>query len=151
VNNLGNRTVSGLDLQFIWDGSPRRGFGIIANYLQVQENALEKQLQVPEYSVYSYGELGRPLFQDYVFVKLRIVGRLLGKRYGFAYSAGDTFPTITSSGPDALLDGRLSFQFSDAKLELSLENFFDRRYQLVPTFFMPPRTFRLTIAWEFWD
>ncbi|MCG8603941.1 TonB-dependent receptor, partial [bacterium] len=151
VDNLGDRTVSGVDLQFIWNPSPRRGFGIITNYLRVQESGLEKQLQVPEYSVYSYAELGQPLFQGYVFVKLRVAARLFGKRYGFSYSASDTFPTVTSSGPDAVLDGRLSFQFSDAKLVLSMENLLDRRYQLVPAFFMPPRTFRLTIAWEFWD
>ncbi|MFQ5825093.1 MAG: TonB-dependent receptor domain-containing protein [bacterium] len=150
--NLGHRTIHGVDIKFIWNYLPGGQFGFIGTFLQVEEDALEKQLEVPEFSIYSYLEMGHSFFEDYVYVTLRLVGRFIGKRYGLIYNMeGSILPEIISLGETALLDGKLTFQFTDASIFISMENLFDRRYQLVPGFFMPPKTFRFGIVWEFWD
>ncbi|MFQ5752428.1 MAG: TonB-dependent receptor plug domain-containing protein [bacterium] len=150
-SNLGDRTISGLDLKFIWNYFSTGQFGFIGSFLNVQENSLAKQLQVPEYSIYSYLEMGRPFFQDYVFIKLRLIGRFFGERFGPFYAGPAALPEITKLGANIVLDGQSTFQFKDAKLTVSWENLLDKRYQLVPGFFMPPRTLRFSIEWEFWD
>lgn len=150
--NLGSRTIHGLDFKFVWNYLPGGEFGFIGSILQMEEDAPEKQLQAPEFSVYSYLEMGHRFFQDFVYVTLRLIGRFFGKRHGLLYNTQDAIlPQITTLGETALLDGKLTFHFTDAAISLSMENLFDKRYQLVPSFFAPPKTFRFGIEWEFLD
>ncbi len=149
--NSGNRTISGLDFKFIWNYLPNGQFGFIGSYLILKEDESEKQLQVPEFNIYSYFELGRSFFQDYVFIKLRLNGRIFGKRFGPLYTNNPYFPENGERSANAILDGQVSFQFSDANLSVSMENIFRTQYQLVPGFFMPIRALRVKIEWEFWD
>lgn len=150
-SNLGSRTIKGLDIKFIWNYLPGGQFGVIGSLLHVEEEP-EKQLQVPEFSIYAYLGMGHNFFDDFVYVTLRLSGRFIGKRYGLIYPSRDsTFPQITTLGGTAVLDGKLTLHFTDAAIFLSIENLLDKRYQLVPEFFMPPKTFRFGIEWEFWD
>jgi outer membrane cobalamin receptor len=149
--NLGFRTVHGLDLKFVWNYLPAGQFGFIGSFLQVEEDTPEKQLQVPEYSIYSYVQMGRSFFQDYVFVTLRLVGRLFGERSGLIYQDGSVFPETTTLGQTAVLDGKMTFEFAYASMFLAIENLLDKKYQRVPGFYMPPKTFRFGIEWELWN
>ncbi|MFQ5602517.1 MAG: TonB-dependent receptor plug domain-containing protein [bacterium] len=149
--NLGVRTLAGIEAKFNWNFYRTGKFGAIASYLKVKETAREKRLRVPEINFYSYFEIGRNFFEEYVFIKLRLVNRIYGTRWGPFYSFGASFPTMAKRDLNVLFDGQLTFQFSDARLLISMENITDARYQLVPGFFMPPKTLRFGIEWEFWD
>lgn len=149
--NLGFRSVHGLDIKFVWNYLPAGEFGFIGSFQQVEENAPEKQLQVPEYSIYSYVQMSHSFFKHYVFVTLRLVGRIFGERFGLIYQDGSLFPGITTLGQTAVLDGKMTFEFTDASIFLSIENLLDKKYQRVPGFFMPPKTFRFGIEWELWN
>jgi outer membrane cobalamin receptor len=149
--NLGDRTIRGVDLRLIWNCLSGGQLGVVGSYLHLREDDPAKRLQVPKYVLYSYLEYVRPFFQKFVFVKLRVAGRVFGKRFGLFYPSGATVPEMMKKENDAILDGQISFEFSDAKLSLSIENLLDRDYQLVPGFSMPPKTFRFAIEWEFLD
>lgn len=149
--NLGERTIAGVDFKLLWNYASGGQMGLIGSLLKVDEADFEKQLQVPEVSLYSYVEYGRHFFDRYVYATLRLIGRFYGARYGFDYSGNVPLPEITQLEPDAVFDGQINLEFSDATLQFSMENLLDRRYQLVPGFFMPPRTLRFGIGWEFLD
>lgn len=149
--NLGKRTVRGVDAKFVWTIFPDTEVGLFGSYLNVAEDAPEKQLQIPEFAVYSFLETGHLFFDDFVFIRLRVSSRLFGERHGLFFASSTSPPDRAVLNPDALLDTKLSFEFSNAALYVSWENLLDRRYQLVPGFFMPPRTLRFGVDWEFLD
>lgn len=149
--NLDTRTVSGLDTKFIWTIFPALEFGFIGSYLNVAEDAAAKQVQIPEFRVYSYFEAGDLFFDDFVFIRLRLSSRIFGERHGLFFANSTNLPEQTTLDPDVVFDTKFSFEFSNAALYVSWENLFDRRYQLVPGFFMPPRTLRFGVDWEFLD
>ncbi len=161
AQNFDRRTVSGVDLSANWQPAASTQLGLVGSYLYVRENQSALQLQVPEYSLYSFAQVRTRLFENSVGVTLRLIGRIYGVRYGWAYSGGATLPTFERRSADALLDGKLTLAFASANVVLSYENIFDRQtvntdvlqrtYELVPGFSMPPRTFRVGIDWEFWD
>jgi outer membrane cobalamin receptor len=149
--NSGARTISGVDGKFRWTYSQFGEAGLTGSYWHVWEDDPIKSLLVPEYKLYVYVEGGRHLFQNFVWAKIRLMGRLFGTRAGRQYPTGSSLPTLRNLGTNAVLDGQLSFEFHSARLLLSMENIFNRTYELTPGFFMPPQTFRLAIEWEFWD
>ncbi len=149
--NMEPRTVSGLDLKAVLDYSQGGQAGIVASFLYTDKRHRERRLRVPEYSIYTYLEYGRNLFERYVFVKARLSGRFYGKRAGFVYDPGGSFPTPELRPATAIMDGKLTLLFKSATVNVSYENILDRRYELVPGFTMPPRTLRFGIEWEFWD
>ncbi|RMF64838.1 MAG: TonB-dependent receptor [Calditrichaeota bacterium] len=149
--NLGDQTTLGASLRLKWDFAAHARFGLTASYLNVTQDDPVKQLQVPEYSVFSFLEAGHSFFEEYVFARLRVEARVYGKRKGWAYAAGSEIPALVERGPDAILSAKLSFQFTDAQFFVSMENVFDRQYELVPHFKMPPQTLRFGIDWEFFD
>lgn len=149
--NLGKRTILGHDLKFIWKFLPGGELGFISSYLTVKEPEFSKQLQVPEVSIYSYVELGNFFFEDFVYINLRFVGRVFGERFGLFFGEEGTAPVVGKLSETSVFDGQISFQFSDARVSISMENILDNNYQLVPGFIMPPKTLRFGIAWEFWD
>ncbi len=150
-NNLGSRTVSGVDVKFRWNPLRWGELGIIANYLYVTEDEPQKRLFVPEYFIINYLEYGRPLFDKYVFVRLRASGRVYGKRSGWIYNNSTDLPVLTAAQPVFVADVKASLVFSDATFTFSFENILDQQYQLRPGLFMPPRTFRFSVDWQFWD
>jgi len=91
------------------------------------------------------------MFEKYVYVNLRLIGRVFGESSGLTYENSPSLPSVVKLPETTVFDGQISFQFSDARLSISMENLFDKKYQLVPGFFMPPKTFRFGISWEFWD
>lgn len=149
--NLDRRTISGVDFKLVWDYLRGGQAGVVSSFLNVSQSEKVKQLQVPEYSIYSYLEYGHPFFEEYVFVRLRVSGRFYGERWGFVYPAGASLPVFVSRSPLAVADAKVSLVFADATLTISYENLFDRRYELVPGFSMPPRMLRFGVAWEFLD
>lgn len=149
--NSNQRTISGLDFKLNWKFSRFGQLGLTGSYWHVWENDLIKQLLVPEFKMYGFVEGGRYFFQRYVLIKLRLMGRKFGEHYGWEFDNASSFPILKKVGNNAVFDGQISFEFSAARLLLSMENIFDRRYQLTPGFFMPPKTFRFAIEWEFWD
>ena len=149
--NLDKRTVLGHDFKFIWKYFKGGEFGFVGSYLTVAEPGPSKRLQVPEISIYSYLDLGRQMFENYVYVNLRLIGRVFGEISGLTYENSPSLPSVVKLPETTVFDGQISFQFSDARLSISMENLFDKKYQLVPGFFMPPKTFRFGIVWEFWD
>ncbi len=76
---------------------------------------------------------------------------VFGDRSGLIYENNSFLPSTVNLPEAVVFDSQISFQFSDARLSISMENLFDKKYQLVPGFFMPPKTFRFGIVWEFWD
>jgi len=149
--NLGTRTIHGVDFRLIWNYLRGGQFGLVGSYWHLREDELAKRLQVPKYVLYSYLEYGHYFFRKFVFITLRVDGRLLGERFGLTYQSGTSIPQTTMLDADVILDGQITFEFSDAKLALSMENLLNRHYQLVPGFFMPPKTFRFGVDWEFQD
>jgi len=149
--NFGSRTIRGVDSKLIWTVFRDTEFGFIGSYMNVAESASEKQLQIPEFVVYSYFETGHLFFDEFVFIRLRLSSRLFGERHGLFFASSTSLPERTVLDPDAVFDIKFSFEFSDAALYVSWENLLDRRYQLIPGFFMPPRTLRFGVDWEFWD
>ncbi|MCH8018529.1 TonB-dependent receptor [candidate division KSB1 bacterium] len=149
--NSGKRTVLGHDFKFIWKYFKGGEFGFVSSYVTVTEPGPSKRLQVPEISIYSYLDLGSPMFENYVYVNLRLIGRIFGERSGLTYENSPSLPSVVKLPEATVFDGQISFQFSDARLSISMENLFDKKYQMVPGFFMPPKTFRFGISWEFWD
>ncbi len=149
--NSGARTISGVGGKLTWKYAEFGEAGLSGSFWHVWEDDPIKSLFVPEYKLYAYVEGGRLLFQKFVLAKIRLMGRLFGTRVGWQYQTGSSVPTLRDLGTNAVLDGQLSFQFHSARLLLSMENIFNRTYELTPGFFMPPQTFRLAIEWEFWD
>ncbi|MFQ5637121.1 MAG: TonB-dependent receptor plug domain-containing protein [bacterium] len=149
--NLDDRTVSGLELKLTWEKFPGGRLGLIASVMNVTETAVEKQLQVPEFSIYTYLETGRPFFQKYVFIRLRLAGRMFGRRYGIDFLNPAGLARYQQLDSNAIFDGQISLEFAGARALFSLENLFGTRYQMVPGFFMPEKMFRFSIEWEFWD
>jgi outer membrane cobalamin receptor len=151
-SNMGKRTVNGVSLDLKWRIQRDSRLGIVGSFLKVQEDEPEKQLLVPEYNLYSYAETGHDFFEDYIFIRLRAVGRAYGKRYGYDYASSQVvFPDIVSMPVDMLFDAKVSFIFSGPEIWIAWENIFDRRYELVTGFSMPPRSLRFGIEWAFWD
>ncbi|MFQ5707575.1 MAG: TonB-dependent receptor plug domain-containing protein [bacterium] len=149
--NLGRRTMDGLDFKLIWNYWTYGQFGLVASYLRVEENASQKALQVPEASIYTYLEIGHSFLEQFVFIKLRLSGKYFGQHDGLAYRNGSLFPEVVPVDAKTILDGKITFQFTDAQFFLSMENMFDTRYQLVPDFLMPPRVMKFGVEWEFLD
>ena len=149
--DLGKRTVLGHDFKFIWKYFKGGEFGFVSSYLTVTEPGPSKRLQMPEISIYSYLDLGGHMFENYVYVNIRFIGRVFGERSGLIYENNSFLPSTVNLPEAVVFDSQISFQFSDARLSISMENLFDKKYQLVPGFFMPPKTFRFGIVWEFWD
>ncbi|MFQ5675253.1 MAG: TonB-dependent receptor domain-containing protein [bacterium] len=149
--NLGSRTVLGYDLKLVWKYTARGEFGFVHAYRTVPEGGSAKALDVPEFSLYSYLELGGHFFEDYVYINLRLIGRVFGERSGRVFANSASLPSFARLPEGGVLDGQISFQFSDARLSISMENLFDKRYELVPGFRMPPKTLRFGISWEFID
>jgi len=149
--NSSRRTISGADVKFNWKFSRFGQLGLAGSYWHVWENDLIKQLLMPGFKMYGFAEWGRYFFQRYVLIKMRLMGRAFGEHHGWKFSNAETFPTLKKIDSNAVMDGQVSFEFASARLLLSMENIFDRRYQLTPEFFMPPKTFRFAIEWEFWD
>lgn len=151
VRNLDDRTVMGVELEFVQAFGASGELGLSGSFLRVSESEDEKQLQVPEYVLYPYVEYGRPLFENSVHVRLRVNGRIFGERIGLFYDAGAGFPQYVTRSPAAVLDAMLMLVFAGPTVKFSYENIFDLEYELVPGFSMPPRTLRFEIAWAFWD
>ncbi len=151
ARNLGLRTVSGLDLKASWDYLKNGQLGMVAAFLNVSESDPGKQTRLPEYNISSYAEIGRAFFDKFVFMRLSVIARLYGSRLGFAYPDGSIQPSLTSRSSDFVLDSKLTLIFASAVLTVSYENIFNRRYELVPGFSMPPRMLRFGVHWEFWD
>lgn len=149
--NSGARTISGVDGKVTWKYAEFGETGLTGAYWRVWEGDPIKSLFVPEYKLYAYVEGGRLLFQKFVLAKIRLIGRLFGERVGWQNQTGAPAPNLRKLGTNAVLDGQLSFEFSSARLLLSMENIFNRTYELTPGFVMPPKTFRFAIEWEFWD
>lgn len=148
--NLGTRTVQGVDLSGRWEIWSNVRFGLAATFMQVRQSTALKQLGLPEVCGYAYVEGGRHLFEKFVFVKLRLAGRLFGSRLDYFYGV-DVQPPIVALPTAGVLAAKLTAQFAGARLFFSVENIFTRRYQLVPGFLMPPRFMRFGVDWEFWD
>ncbi len=151
VENLGVRSLAGMDVSAVWRPFANGELGVVGTFLRVGQSAVEKQLQVPEYSAYTYIEAGHAALEEFVFVRLRLAARLLGRRTGIDYRTENRVPTFVTSGPNAILDGQIAFEFKDARAVFSLENLLDTEYRIVPGFLMPDRRFRFSIDWEFWD
>ncbi|NIR72490.1 TonB-dependent receptor [candidate division KSB1 bacterium] len=151
VSNLDNRTTAGLDLKFSWDFWRTGRFGFVGSYLNLTEQSPEKQLQVPEYAIYSYLEVGHHFFEKFVFFRARFVGRVLGERHGINFLTARSTPTRVDLDSEVIFDAQATAQFSDAKITASFENIFGISYELVPGFPMPERMFRFGIEWAFLD
>jgi len=151
AGNLGLRAVSGLDLKASWDYLKNGQMGVIANFLNVLDSDPSKETRLPEYNITSFAEIGRSLFDKFVFMRMRVSARFYGSRIGFAYPESSLQPILTSRSADVVLDSKLTLIFASAVLTVSYENILNRRYELVPGFSMPPRMLRFGVHWEFWD
>lgn len=151
LKNAGTRTIHGVDFSMDWRPVKHGKLGFVTSYMQVKESEIEKQLEVPEFQIYSYFQIGHSFFENYVFVTLRLDGRFFGKRHGLKFSDPTTFPVITNLSETAVVDGKISLHFTDATIFFGIDNLFDNIYQLVPGFFVQPRAFRFGIEWEFLD
>jgi len=149
--NSGVRNIRGADAKLIWKYAAGGQAGFVGSYLHVNENALNKQLLVPEWSFYSFLEYGHSFFDKYVFIKVRLDGRFFGKRTGLSYVNDPNFGDYVQLNSDFVVDGKISLIFKDAKIVIAQENMFDRVYQLTPGFLMPIRNIRFGVEWEFWD
>ncbi len=159
--NFDHRTTGGVDLELTWNYQNGGAVGLAGNYLLVADAETETELQVPEYFVNTYVQQGFPLFEKFVYVKLRGNARVLGKRFGWFYPSGAALPLFDKRGSKVVFDAKISLVFADATVNFSWENIFDQStfvettlvedYQLVPGFSMPPRTLRFGIDWQFWD
>lgn len=149
--NAGARTVSGAESKLNWNYSRFGCAGLAGSYWKAWDDDPIKALFVPEYKLYGYLENGRHFFQKFVLVKARLIGRIFGPHVGWEYENNSPLPTLRNLGTNAVVDGQISFKFTSARLLISMENVFDRYYELVPRFSMPPKTFRFTIEWEFLD
>lgn len=149
--NLGKRTVTGIDLKARWQYLSRCHLGFSGNYLFVAQNTPEKQLTVPAYDSYAYLDYGRPFFDNYVFISAYFATRFFGRRWGWLRQSVSALPSVVAREPGMTLNARVNLVFSDVVLTFSYENISNELYEMVPGFYMPPRTFRFSVDWQFWD
>lgn len=157
--NFNERKIGGVDLSLKWSYRTNTKVGLIGSYLFVQDSELETELQVPEYSVNTFLQVGRPMFQESFTLKLRATARIVGDRNGWIYPNGAALPSVQVRNAKAVFDGKISLLFIHTTLSFSWENIFDQStvagttlqgdYELVPGFSMPPRTFRFGVDWQF--
>jgi len=145
------RTLFGSGLLFDWDFIKNGKIGVIADFVQVTNSQLQKQTFAPQYLTRSFIEYGSPLFDQYVFFKIRLTNRSYGERFGWRYAGNSGARQYTRLSPASLFDVAAALIFSEVTVKLSFENSFNQAYQLTPGFYMPPRTLRFSIDWEFWD
>ena len=158
-DNFDERNTGGIDLRLNWKYGSNIKLGLVGSYLFVQDSKPETKLQVPEYAVNTFLQIGRPMFQESFYLKLRANARILGDRYGWFYPNGAVLPSVRARDPEAVFDAKISLLFSNTTVSFSWENIFDRSslvgttlrdvYELVPGFTMPPRTFRFGVDWQF--
>jgi len=149
--NQGDRTAVGFDARVTWHYATGGRMGLTGSFIEIAEDDASKQPRIPEWSLYTFMEYGHPFFEKYVFIRVRLDGRFWGRRYGTRYVGQLPLGELVRLDTDFVLDGKISFIFKDAKLVISQENMLNRTYQLVPGFFMPVRTLRFGVEWEFWD